>query len=32
VISVFRIAKDDKYPLDEVRTSKYLGVAPQTAT
>jgi len=32
VISVFRIAKDDKYPLDEVlHQYKYLGVAPQTS-
>ena len=32
VISVFRIVKDDKYPLDEVlHQYKYLGVAPQSA-
>ena len=32
VISVFRIAKDDKYPLDEVlHQYKYLGVAPQSS-
>jgi branched-chain amino acid transport system substrate-binding protein len=32
VISVFRVAKDDKYPLDEVlHQYKYLGVAPQSS-
>jgi branched-chain amino acid transport system substrate-binding protein len=32
VISVFRIVKDDKYPLDEVlHQYKYLGVAPQSS-
>jgi branched-chain amino acid transport system substrate-binding protein len=32
VISVFRIEKDDKYPLDDVlHQYKYIGVAPQSA-
>src|SRR5262252_1129920 len=32
VISVFQIAKNDKYPLDEVlHQYKYLGVAPQSS-
>jgi len=32
VISVFRIVKDDKYPLNEVlHQYKYLGVAPQSS-
>jgi branched-chain amino acid transport system substrate-binding protein len=32
VISVFRIVKDDKYPLDDVlHQYKYLGVAPQSS-
>src|SRR5260370_867626 len=32
VISVFRIAKDDKYPLDDVlHQYKYLGIAPQSS-
>ncbi len=32
VISVFRITKDDKYPLDDVlHQYKYLGVAPQSS-
>ena len=32
VISVFRIVKDDKYPLDDVlHQYKYMGVAPQSA-
>jgi branched-chain amino acid transport system substrate-binding protein len=31
-ISVFRIVKDDKYPLDDVlHQYKYLGVAPQSS-
>jgi branched-chain amino acid transport system substrate-binding protein len=32
VISVFRIEKDDKYPLDDVlHQYKYIGIAPQSA-
>jgi branched-chain amino acid transport system substrate-binding protein len=32
VISVFRIEKDDKYPLDDVlHQYKYMGVAPQSS-
>jgi branched-chain amino acid transport system substrate-binding protein len=32
VISVFRIVKDDKYPLDDVlHQYKYIGVAPQSS-
>ena len=32
VISVFRIEKDDKYPLDDVlHHYKYIGIAPQSA-